>query len=99
MRPFQVTANAGFHHFPGLHYKPKSYPQQTSHVFNVNGSPLTDQEKYFMAMAVNSLGTASGITWYLDKSLIKNLGQTTQYLAKEMYTMYITIFLQTQSNL
>lgn len=59
------------HHFPGLNYKPKACQPQTSHVFNVNGRPLTDQEKQFIAMAINSPGTASGNTWYLEKYLKK----------------------------
>lgn len=37
-------------HFPKLHHTPKSCPHQTDHISPVNGSPLTDQEKYVTGM-------------------------------------------------
>lgn len=73
IKTFQITTNADLIIFLDifLNYKPKACQPQTSHVFIVNGRPRTDQEKQFIAMAINSLGTASGNTWYLEKYLKK----------------------------
>ena len=54
-----------------MHYQPTSCPHQTGHIFHVNGSPLPEQERNFTAIAVDSLGTASGITWHSEKYLLK----------------------------
>lgn len=56
-----------------MHYQPTSCPHQTGHIFHVNGSPLPEQERNFTAIAVDSLGTASGITWHSEKYLLKKL--------------------------